>query len=192
METQELAGEYMVPNLREMVTGFLLKPDNSFQFFLTYGALDRYATGQWRREGDTVFFNSGEWSGADFTIVQSEKGDEEDGIMVRLDPPNPMLAAYLLLSLAGGKENSWIQFRGPGELRLEPQAFETLSFQFEFCPERFTALTPVKGHTVFSVRPEQSLFELFLRDFSLQLTGEGMKGRHPMMEGEFEYIRSGK
>ena len=192
METQELAGEYMVTNLREMATGFLLKPDNSFQFFLTYGALDRYATGQWRREGDTVFFNSGEWSGADFTIVQSEKGDEEDGIMVRLDPPNPMLAAYLLLSLAGGKENSWIQFRGPGELRLEPQAFETLSFQFEFCPERFTALTPVKGHTVFSVRPEQSLFELFLRDFSLQITVEGMKGRHPMMEGEFEYIRSGK
>lgn len=190
MENQELAGEYMVTNVREMVTGFLLRPDHSFQFVLVYGVLDRFATGQWRQEGNQIVFNSGQWSGADFTITHSEKGAVEEGIHVQLDPPNPMLAAYLHLSLAKGQQDSWIQFRGQGEVRLEPQAVDSLSFQFEFCPDRFTVLPVQAGHTVFHIRPEQSLFELFLRDFSLQITPEGLSGRHPMMDGDFEYTRS--
>ncbi len=186
-----ISGEYMLTNVREMASGFLLMPDHRFQFFFSYGALDRQAKGEWELEGDQVVFSSAKWSGADFTIISSKTESPEEGIIVLLDPPNPMLAAYLHLSLSGGQENSWIQFRGPGELRLEPQEFDSLAIQFEFCPERFTVLPITKGHNQFVIRPEQTLFELYLHQFRLQHTAEGLSGRHPLLEGSFVYRRTG-
>lgn len=186
MNTTILPGEYLIQNVREMASGFLLKPDQTFQFFFTYGALDRFANGNWKQEGDKIIFNSRPWPGADFTIVHSEKIAEE-GILLQLEKPNPMLAAYLQVSLAAGAPESWIQFRQQGQLHLEPQEFDSLSILFEFCPERFTKLPVTKGHNSFTIRPEQSMFELFLKDFALTVSDEGLKGRHPMMEGEFVY-----
>lgn len=184
-----LEGEYYLQNVREMASGFLLGPENNFQFFFSYGALDRQARGTWKQTGDSIILNSGEWPGTDFTIVHSEPGTEE-GILVELEQPNPMLAAYLQLSLAKGKEDSWIQFRQHGQLHLPPQEFDSLALRFEFCPERFSVLPVTKGHTSFTIRPEQTLFELYLDNFSLQLTPEGLAGRHPLLEGErFSYRR---
>lgn len=187
----DISGEYMLTNVREMASGFLLMPDHQFQFFFSYGALDRQAKGEWRLEGDQVIFNSATWSGADFSIVNSSTQNPEEGITVVLDPPNPMLAAYLHLSLSGGQTDSWIQFRGQGELRLPPQEFESLAIQFEFCPERFTSLPVTKGHNQFVIRPEPTLFELYLHQFTLLHTAGGLSGKHPLLEGSFEYSRTG-
>lgn len=185
------AGEYLLDNVREIASGFLLNPDNSFQFFFSYGVLDRQSRGTWKQEGNSIIFNSGNWPGADFTIVKSRKGnDADEGIIVELDPPNPMLAAYLQLSLARGEENSWIQFRQHGHLQLPLQEFDSIAVRFEFCPERFSILPVKEGHTFFTIRPEQSLFELYLNNFILQYTAGGLSGRHPLMEGQFEYRKS--
>lgn len=190
MNSTILAGEYLLQNVREMASGFLLKPDQTFQFFFTYGALDRFASGHWEQKGNEIVFNSRQWPGADFTIVQSEAAAEE-GILLQLEKPNPMLAAYLQVSLAGGAQESWIQFRQHGYLHLPPQDFDSISVLFEFCPERFTRLPVTKGHNSFTIRPEESMFELFLQDFVLTVTTEGLKGRHPMMEGDaFLYQQS--
>lgn len=187
----DISGEYMLTNVREMASGFLLMPDHQFQFFFSYGALDRQAKGEWRQEGDQVIFNSASWSGADFSIINSSAEQPEEGIVVVLDPPNPMLAAYLHLSLSRGQADSWVQFRGPGELRLDPQEFDSLAIQFEFCPERFTVLPIKKGHNQFVIRPEPTLFELYLDQFTLLHTVDGLSGKHPLLEGVFEYHRTG-
>ena len=189
-----LPGEYFIQNVREMASGFLLKPDQTFQFFFTYGALDRFASGQWKQEGDKVILESRPWSGADFLLLESRPGrageEEEEGIVIQLDPPNPMLAAYLQVSLSGGAPDSWIQFRQHGYLHLPPQEFDSVSLFFEFCPERFTKLPVPAGHTVLTIRPQESLFELYLQRFELSMDPEGLKGRHPVLEGEFVYGRN--
>lgn len=184
-------GEYLLNNVREVASGFLLNPDYSFQFFFSYGALDRQSRGTWKQEGKSIIFNSGKWPGADFTVVKSSQPtDADEGIIVELEQPNPMLAAYLHLSLARGAENSWIQFRQHGHLHLPPQEFDSISIQFEFCPERFSILPVTHGHTSFTIRPEPTLFELYLDNFSLQHSPKGLSGGHPLMQGEFEYEKS--
>ena len=54
----ELTGEYFLQGVREMASGFLLKEDNTFQFFFSYGALDRHGSGRWEAKNDVLFFNS--------------------------------------------------------------------------------------------------------------------------------------
>lgn len=189
---KDIQGEYLLQNVREMASGFLLEPGQRFQFFFSYGALDRQSFGTWEQKGDVVIFNSRKWSGADFTLVKSGPATEEEGIIVELDPPNPMLAAYLHLSLNDGAPESWIQFRQQGYLHLPPQEFNSLSIQFEFCPERFTRLPAVPGHSHYIVRPEASLFELFLDQFRLIHTDEGLVGKHPLMEGDFVFEKTSR
>lgn len=182
--SKDIKGEYYLQGVREMASGFLLKPDNSFQFFFSYGALDRQASGNWKQEGDSIVFNSGKWSGADFTIITSEPGDEKEGVLIQLEKSNPMLAAYLYASLNEGAQDSWINFDQRGYIRLQPQPFTSINILFEFCPERFTKLSAKPGHHVYTIRPEPTLAEIYLNNFSLQLTPEGLKGKHPLMQGE--------
>jgi hypothetical protein len=181
--TKDISGEYFLQNAREMASGFLLNADNSFQFFFSYGALDRQASGEWKQEGDKILFNSRSWPGSDFTLVRTETG-ETDMIRIQFEQNNPMLSAYMYASLARGAEGSWEQFDQRGYVLFPFQPFESISLQFEYCPERFTEI-PVRsnGQHVFIIRPEQSLAELFLTDFSLNISDAGLNGKHPMMEG---------
>lgn len=186
----EIAGEYFLQGVREMASGFMLNPDNTFQFFFSYGALDRQSKGRWEQRGDTIIFNSEKWPGADFTLVKSETGDEKEDILVELEQPNPMLAAYLYVSLADGAQDSWINFDQRGYVRLPPQPFNSISIMFEFCPERFTVIPVKQGYHHFTVRPEQTLFDYYFNNFSLQLKEEGLKGKHPLLqEKEFVYAK---
>lgn len=189
---KDITGEYLLQNVREMASGFLLEPDHRFQFFFSYGALDRQSFGTWEQKGDLVIFNSRKWSGSDFTLVNSRPAEGEEGIIVELEQPNPMLAAYLQLSLTNGSPDSWIQFRQQGHLHLPPQPFESLSIQFEFCPERFTRIPAIPGHSHYIIRPEASLFELFLDQFKLVHTDAGLAGRHPLLDGDFVFEKTSR
>ncbi|WP_145985849.1 hypothetical protein [Aquitalea magnusonii] len=44
----ELSGHYWLQNVREVGGELLLRPDASFEWKLSYGAVDQYATGKWR------------------------------------------------------------------------------------------------------------------------------------------------
>lgn len=179
-----MKGEYILQEVREMASGFLLKPDHTFEFFFAYGALDRFATGNWKEEGYKIIFNTRKWPGSDFTLVSSEPG-EKDSIIIEFQQNNPMLSAYVYASLANGAANTWERFDQRGYVRLPLQAFDAVSLIFEFCPERFSRL-PVsnRDHHKFIIRAEQTLAELYLEDFNLSITESGLKGKHPLMQGE--------
>jgi hypothetical protein len=188
--TINMTGEYFLQDAREMASGFLLKADNSFQFFFSYGALDRQASGEWKQEGDKIFFNSRAWPGSDFTLVRTEAG-EKNMIRIQFEQNNPMLSAYMYASLAKGAEGSWERFDQRGYVLFPLQPFESISLLFEFFPERFTEIpVSANGQHSFIIRPEQTLAEMFLKDFSLRITEDGLHGKHPMMEGsDFTYSK---
>ncbi len=179
-----LAGEYHLQGVREMASGFLLKPDHTFQFFFTYGALDRYGTGTWDVENDQLILNSAARPGNDFSLVKSSKTDN-DFINVVVDHTNPMLLRHVYCSLQNGAEGSWEQMSQHGDVQFPPQQVDSISLLFEFCPER-TSLIPVtfKDHNEFVFRPEPWLVEVFLDNFQLRVDNGTLKGRHPLMEGD--------
>ena len=49
-----LAGEYHLDGVMETGSGLLLRPDGSFEWFFSYGALDLGAKGRWTRTGDGI------------------------------------------------------------------------------------------------------------------------------------------
>ncbi|MFI5185848.1 MAG: hypothetical protein ACHQF0_03940 [Chitinophagales bacterium] len=75
MSQTTIEGEYYFKKM-EMASGFNFSKDGTFQFFYTYGAVDRTATGSFTVEGDTLKLKSDKEPGKDFTITdQSKQGN---------------------------------------------------------------------------------------------------------------------
>jgi hypothetical protein len=188
MDTATLPGEYYLQGMREMASGFLLKPDSSFQFFFSYGALDRQGSGKWAVKDDQLILNSAARSPYDFALVESKKV-AGDFITVRIKDNNTNLLRYVHYSLQNGVEGSWLPANKDGEIKFPKQDIATISLVFEFCTERFSTFSITdKTHNDFTFRFEPWLMEVFLKDFTLQIDKDGLFGRHPLMEGgEYRY-----
>ncbi|MGZ8511170.1 MAG: hypothetical protein ACXWWA_12365 [Chitinophagaceae bacterium] len=177
-------GEYYLHGVPEMATGFKLDEENSFDFFLIYGALDRYASGKWKEEKGQVTFQSKPWSGNDFALLKS-KTVGDDSITIRITDNNENVLRYVAGSLNKGEDGSWQRADEKGFIRFPKQAITAISLISEFSPERFSAFTPENAlHNYFEFRFEPWLAEVFFNDFRLAITNDGLKGKHPMLTGD--------
>jgi hypothetical protein len=184
---EKTAGEYYLHGVRETASGFKLNGDGSFQFFFTYGALDRYGLGIWTIENDHVILQSKPWSGKDFALIESSTSGK--GITVKITDKNPILQKHVFASLQKGEDGSWQPPDAKGEIHFPSQDVNTICLVFEFCPERFTVF-PVtnKGHNFFEFRLEPWIMEVFFAKFQLKIGKYALSGKHPLLQGEkYEY-----
>ena len=72
MAQKTVVGEYYFRKM-EMVAGLNFSEDGKFQFFYSYGAVDRNATGSFSVEKDTLKLRSDKEPGKDFTIINQSK-----------------------------------------------------------------------------------------------------------------------
>jgi hypothetical protein len=66
----KIAGEYYLKGVMEVGSGFRFLEDHTFDFFFSYGALDRMGKGTWKLVEDKIVLNSESWPGERF---QNEK-----------------------------------------------------------------------------------------------------------------------
>jgi len=68
------AGEYYLTGIHEMGCGIKLNEDYTFEFFFSYGALDRHGYGNWTaNENNEVVLNSNYAHQIPFTLIAEEK-----------------------------------------------------------------------------------------------------------------------
>lgn len=101
MSQTTIQGEYYFRKM-EMASGFNFSKDGKFQFFFTYGAVDRSARGTFSVEGDTLKLKSDKEAGKDFNITSQSK--EGKGYTLTFTHPNKYLVKNILcLFVADGK-----------------------------------------------------------------------------------------
>lgn len=187
----EVAGEYHLRGVKEMASGFKLSANNTFQFFLSYGALDRYGSGKWKTEdGYAILESTPPWSGKDFALLESGS-TPGDKVTVKITDRNENILRYVYASLQNGAQGSWQPAGKDGVIQFPKQEVSAISLVFEFCLERFSVI-PIGDpkHNYFKFRFEPWLAEFFFNDFKLAITEDGLKGKHPMLKGEeFLYER---
>ncbi|MDP4262658.1 MAG: hypothetical protein Q8941_09020 [Bacteroidota bacterium] len=182
----KIVGIYYLHSVRETASGFKLNADGTFQFFFTYGALDRYGSGNWTMEKDHVILQSRPWSGKDFALIDSSKSGS--GITIRVTDKNPFFPKHVFASLKNGEDGSW-QPPGDGDMiRFPDQELNVISLVFEYCPERFSFFPVInKEHNYFEFRLEPWIMEVFFNNFPLQIKKRVLIGKHPLLTGP-EYI----
>jgi len=88
MAQPKIQGEYYFSR-HEMIAGFNFSEDGKFQFYYSYGAVDRNATGTFSVEGDVLILKSDKVAGHDFTIKQQLK--QGNGYTLVFEHPNKYL-----------------------------------------------------------------------------------------------------
>jgi len=181
---EKTAGVYFLQEIKETASGFKLNPDGSFRFFFTYGAVDRYGSGNWTVDNDHVVLQSRPWEGKDFAWANS-KVINENFIATKIVGGNPVLLRHVFFSLKNGETGSWIKTNERGEAAFPLQPVTTVSMVFEFCQERFTHFNIENpGHNYFEFRFEPWLMEVFFDNFQLKISKYVLSGKHPLMKGE--------
>jgi hypothetical protein len=92
MSQATIEGEYYFRKM-EMASGFNFTQDGRFQFFYTYGAVDRTATGSFTVERDSLKLKSDKEPGKDFALVNQSK--QGNGYSVIFKHPNKYLLKIL-------------------------------------------------------------------------------------------------
>ena len=194
MEAQKVntvTGEYYLTGVMETASGFKLNADSTFEFFFSYGALDRSGKGTWQQKGNQVVFYSKQVRGKDFSLISSNTVTD-DKVTIRIMDANPSLRSHVYALLkSGGKQLEEIT-NSKGEIVFPKTAVDSILLVLEFCPEKsyvFTNDNP--GHNNFEFRFEKDIMEVFFDHLVLQLNDTGMEGQHPLLkEGTYQFRKN--
>ena len=184
------AGEYYLQGVMETGSGFKLNDDSSFQFFFSYGALDRTAEGTWSVTGNSIVLNTRKKPLYDYALVNSRQ-TKDDNITISL-PGSREISKYLHCSIKSGAQEQQGSF-GPDEtVSFKAQPVESIELFFEFCPEKISLFKiQASDHNHFEFRFEPWMMELFFENFKLNAGPDRLTGAHPLLNGEtFVYLKA--
>jgi hypothetical protein len=117
MAQTKVEGEYYFAK-HEMVAGFNFSEDGKFQFFYSYGAIDRNASGTFSVEGDTLKLKSNKSAGQDFTITSQSK--QGKGFLLKFEHSNQYLLKYIrcVFFVNGNQQVEYSDSKGEVQVEL--------------------------------------------------------------------------
>ena len=180
-QTNSYAGEYYLSGVMETASGFRLNPDSTFDFFYSYGALDRGGKGNWAIQDSFVVLNSIGSAPDGFTLKNSRKVKSE-GLMVIIDDPNPFFKKYVHGFVTGKEREEEQQSDHDGILRFQAGAYDSLLMMMEFSSEkvfRFPLVGKEENEFTFTFNP--TILEVFFRNHKLKIDFGGLRGKHPLL-----------
>ncbi|MEP6583996.1 MAG: hypothetical protein ABJA90_07005 [Ginsengibacter sp.] len=187
---EQIEGEYYLHGAMEVATGFLLKPDSTFQFFFSYGALDREGSGKWFVKGKEVFFNSRPKPELDFAIIKAAVADNNFTILKILDS-NKIILRYVFAFLKYPDTTIEEQANEEGEIKVNRKGAKEISLVFEFSPEKISNFQVNKDNNYYEFKMEPSIMEVFFENFHLQIESGTFKGKNPLLDDkEYKYEKS--
>ncbi|MBC6492336.1 hypothetical protein ACFSQD_02410 [Flavihumibacter stibioxidans] len=186
-----LVGEYYLQSVRETASGFRLNADSSFDFFFSQGALDRSGKGRWRVENGILQLDSEKWPGTDFRLIESGTVSEK-GFFIEIAEENKNILAFVDCILKNGDKTKGGSSNSHGEIFIENAEADSILLQFRFVPERISVFrVKDQTHNYYRFGFEPWMMEVFFKMFTLDITNDGLKGKHPLLRGDaFLYRRS--
>ena len=141
-------GIYTLRGIHDMAASFNFTADGKFQFQYYYGAVDRFASGTYRIEGDTLKLKSDKEAGKDFKVTkQSKKGN---GFTIVVNDKNPVLINQVRCIFVKGDEAVFEDVTGnTGRLETHKIDCDKIYLQHPFFPDIATLIKNEKNNNTF-------------------------------------------
>jgi len=187
--TDKLTGEYYLQGVMETASGFKFNADHSFQFFFSYGALDRSGEGRWEEKDNKVILNSRKYPGSDFALITSNKNNS-DLITIKIIDSNSFFNSHVYCLLKSGGIQTEQFSNNLGLISFPKQLIDSISLAFEFCGERRSVFLPLDpSHNYFEFKFEPWIMEVFFSGFTLEIEKNGLIGPHPLLKPATYHFR---
>ena len=184
MYAQDLTGEYYLEGVMETASGFQINADSGFQFFFSYGALDRSGKGKWKMLNDsTIILNSDKRPPLDFKL-EKQTSTAEKSITIQIDDKNKNILRYVQGFIKFGLTEKPFEVNTGGIVKLENQEIDSIGLIFTLCPDRYSVLPVTHGNNYFVFQFEPWIADVFFDDFILTYSNDGFTGKHPLLQGD--------
>jgi hypothetical protein len=187
--TGNITGAYYLQGVMETGSGFKLNADSSFEFFYSYGALDRYGSGKWKVENNKIVLNSRPYPGKDFKMTDSAKNNN-NFTTIKIDDKNPMFFSFVHCIVHINDSDTLFDADKNGFIIIPDKSTDTIHLLCELSTERISTFAINNSFNFYTFRFEPWLAEVFFKEFTLQFVKDHLKGKHPLLEGEnYKYVK---
>ncbi|HSQ43777.1 MAG TPA: hypothetical protein VLM16_02200 [Ginsengibacter sp.] len=137
MSQQKIEGEYYFRKT-EMASGFNFTKGGKFEFFFSYGAVDRNATGTFSVAGNTLHLKSDKQPGKDFTVVSESR--QGQGYRLIFKDANTYLLRDILCIFIGKGQQERAYSNDSGEVNMAMALCDTIYVQHSLFPDVVTLI----------------------------------------------------
>lgn len=171
MSAKTIRGEYYFRKT-EMVAGFKFSEDGTFQFFFSYGAVDRSAAGTFSVEGNLLKLNSDKEPGKDFTVTAQSKQGE--GYTLNFTHPQLYLTANIRCIFQSGDQREEVVSDSKGQVQTSIPACDNIYVQHLLYPDIVTQVkVAANQNNQFELSLNPSLEQLSFKGIDLTIEEDG-------------------
>lgn len=188
-QSNDASGSYFLQDVKDITSGFTLKPNFTFTFFYTKGPLTRTGSGRWTLDNNTITFNSRLQPARDFKLLSSRRVND-NFVTLTFTDDNPLYVKDIECTLfsSRGRQKKFTNEAGVVQFaRQEIDSVRIISSIFPDHPFTFIPLNKIQNSFEFSF--EKWISEVFFTDFTLQYSNPHLLGRHPLLGGQFRYTK---
>jgi hypothetical protein len=102
---------YQLYGKMEMASAFKFNPDNTFEFFYSYGAVDRQAAGTYKLDGNNIILTSDKAAGQDFHIIKESRGKNPQ---IKVSAQQEWFASNVVCRFIKGDMEEYVQTDNSG------------------------------------------------------------------------------
>ncbi|MEP7197517.1 MAG: hypothetical protein ABI851_13430 [Saprospiraceae bacterium] len=155
---KKFAGEYSFHKM-ELAAGFNFKSDGSFEFYYTYGASDRHATGTYSIVGDSLKLKSDKKAGEDFVINKQSK--KAGMLEIHISAPNKILASSVECHCFSKDKRKDFEADQNGIIKADLKACDKIYLSHKYFPDIPSLIKDVDNdNNYFEVTLKQTLQEV--------------------------------
>ena len=170
MAQTKIQGEYAFRKT-EMVAGFNFTAAGTFQFYFSYGAVDRTAAGTFRVEGNTIKLKSNKEAGKDFTLTAQSK--DATGYTISFNHANKYLLQNIIcVFFVNGKEEKVVT-NSKGEVHADLAHCDSIYAQHLLYPDIVTLVKDATNkNNRFTLSLNPSLDQLSFKGIDLTIEAD--------------------
>ncbi len=189
-DTKEMSGSYYMEGVNDAKSGFNLSSNSTFSFFYTKNGIDRYGSGRWFLEKNTIVFGSRRKPAKVYSLLSSRRVND-NFVTITFTDDNPELVKNIECVLFTERGRQRLFTKNDGIVRFTKQTIDSIQIRSLLFPDHpFTLVPGNKLQNSFEFAFEKSVFEVFFEEFTLSYTDRVMTGPHPLLKGQYRYVKS--
>jgi hypothetical protein len=188
--TSMAAGEYYLSGVMEVGSGIKLNSDKTFEFFFSYGAVDRVGKGTWGQRADSIILNSARKPALDFRLVEAN-GMGERPITIKVVDKNVQVLSSVLVAVQCDDTVYRGQTDDSGVVTFPwHKGLRHISLIHGYWPDRYSVFAVKGQENYFEFAIESWIADVEFNNLILILDKRGLNGPHPLLkEGQYLYTR---
>ncbi|MBX3242411.1 MAG: hypothetical protein KIT80_04675 [Chitinophagaceae bacterium] len=189
-DPKEISGNYYIEGITDGAkSGFYLNSNHTFNFFYSKNGIDRYGSGRWYIEKNAIVF-SGRLKPARIYQLLSSRRVNDNFVTIQFTDDNPALVKNIECTLFTERGRQKLFTKDDGAVKFTKQIVDSIQIRSLVFPDHpFTFVPSNKIQNSFEFGFEKAAFEVFFDNFMLLYTNNMLVGQHPLLRGQFRYVK---